>query len=126
MLVAVNGTLMRGLELSHNMQAAGAVFMTDAQTASVYRLWSIHDAYPGMLRVSQGGAAISLELWEVGGAGLAQILSQEPRGLTVGRVLLSDGREVLGVLAEPYALEAQLEITNFGGWRAYVASTRKA
>jgi hypothetical protein len=35
---------------------------------------------------------------------------------------LADGREVLGVLAEPYLVDGQREITNFGGWRAYIAA----
>ena len=122
MLLAVNGTLMRGLALNPNMLAAGAVFMEDIQTAATYRLWSIHDAYPGMLRTNVGGAAIRLELWEVPASGLIQILGQEPAGLTLGRVVLADGREVLGVLIEPYAIEGQREITGFGGWRAYLAA----
>jgi hypothetical protein len=118
MLLAVNGTLMRGLALNPNLLAAGAVFVAEAQTAPVYRLWSIQDAYPGMLRVSQGGAAIWLELWEVDAAGLVQILSNEPPGLTLGQIWLADGREVMGVLAESYLVETQREITSFGGWRA--------
>ena len=122
MLLAVNGTLMRGLALNPNMQAVGAVFVSEAQTAPVYRLWSIQDAYPGMLRASSGGAAIWLELWEVTAAGLVEILSREPPGLSMGWVALADGRQVLGVLAEAMAVETQREITTFGGWRAYCAA----
>jgi hypothetical protein len=122
MLLAVNGTLMRGLALNRNMQDAGAVFVAEAATAPTYRLWSIRDAYPGMLRASQGGAAIGLELWDVAASGLVQILNQEPPGLTIGQVALADGAGVLGVLAEPYAVEGQREITSFGGWRAYINS----
>ena len=122
MLLAVNGTLMRGLALNPNMLAAGAVFMTDAQTAPTYRLWSIHDAYPGMLRVSQGGAALWLEVWEVPGEGILQIMNREPPGLSIGRVSLSDGRNVFGVLAEGYLVETEREITQYGGWRAYMAN----
>jgi len=122
MHLAVNGTLMRGQELNPRLLAVGATFVAEAQTAPAYRLWSIRDAYPGMLRVRDGGRALWLELWEVDAAGLVQILDGEPPGLTVGRVLLADERSVLGVLAEPFAVEAQPEITAFGGWRAYRAS----
>jgi hypothetical protein len=122
MLFAVNGTLMRGLALNPNMLAAHAVFVSETQTAPLYRLWSIGDHYPGMLRASQGGAAVWLELWDVPGEGLLQILAQEPPGLAIGRVALADGRQVLGVLAEPYLVEGQREITHLGGWRAYIAS----
>ena len=41
------------------------------------------------------------------GSGLAHILLSEPPGLCVGKVRLADG---------------ELEITHYGGWRAYVAS----
>ena len=58
-LIAVNGTLMGGLGLNQNTLAAGAVFVREDRAASCYRLWSIDDRYPGMLRTCQGnGAAI--------------------------------------------------------------------
>jgi gamma-glutamylcyclotransferase (GGCT)/AIG2-like uncharacterized protein YtfP len=117
---AVNGTLMRGLELNQNMLAAGATFVTEAKTAPLYRLWSIANRYPGMIRDNTAGAAIALEIWEVDGPGLIQILNQEPPGLTIGRIVLEDGSEVLGVLAEPYLTQGQTEITCSGGWRNYL------
>lgn len=120
--LAVNGTLMRGLELNKNMLAAGATFLREATTDACYRLWSIGDRHPAMLRVSEGGVAIALEIWAVPPAGLIQILEQEPPGLSIGRVRLSDGQEVLGVLGEPYLCEGQQEITQWGGWRAYCAA----
>ena len=118
--LAVNGTLMRGLELNPNMLAVGADFVSEARTAPTYRCWSIEDRHPGMLRVPQHGAAIALELWAVPPAGLASILQKEPAGLCIGKVVLEDGREVLGVLAEPWRVEGQREITTLGGWRAYI------
>jgi gamma-glutamylcyclotransferase (GGCT)/AIG2-like uncharacterized protein YtfP len=120
-LLAVNGTLMRGLELSGNLLAAGARFVREAKTAPVYRLWSIDDRHPAMLRVARGGAAVAVEVWAVPAAGIATLLRQEPPGLCVGKVRLDDGEEVLGVLGEPILCEGQREITAYGGWRAYVA-----
>ena len=122
MLFAVNGTLMRGLELNDNMLRAGAAFVREAKTAPVYRLWSIDDRHPGMVRVSRGGGAVRLELWEVNPEGLVSIIEAEPAGLSVGRVLLADGSTVLGVLAEPVLTENQREITQHGGWREYLSS----
>ena len=115
-LLAVNGTLMRGLELNPNLQAVGATFVSIATTAPHYRLWSIDDRFPGMLR-SAPGREIQCELWAVPPEGLASVLMREPAGLTIGKVQLSDGREVLGVLAEPWLCENRPEITLFGGWR---------
>lgn len=124
-LLAVNGTLMRGLELNPNMLAAGAVFVRESATVASYRLWSIGDRHPAMVRVSEGGVSVALEVWSVPRAGLASILLQEPPGLSIGKVSLSDGEEVLGVLGEPVLCEGQAEITQFGGWRAYTENLRK-
>jgi hypothetical protein len=121
-LLAVNGTLMRGLALNGNLLAAGATFVREAWTAPVYRLWSIGDRHPAMVRVSTGGAAIAVEIWAIPAAGLTSVLRQEPPGLCVGKVQLDDGSEVLGVLGESILCEGQREITTYGGWRAYVAS----
>jgi hypothetical protein len=120
-LLAVNGTLMRGLALNGNLLAVGAHFVREARTAPIYRLWSIGDRHPAMVRATTGGAAIAVEVWSVPAAGLAPILRQEPPGLCIGKVQLSDGDEVLGVLGEPVLCEGQREITAHGGWRAYVA-----
>jgi hypothetical protein len=122
--LAVNGTLMRGLELNPNLVEAGAAFVREATTAPTYRLWSIGDRHPSMIRVASGGAAIAVEVWEVPPDGLAGILLKEPPGLAIGKVTLSDGEEVLGVVGEPILCEGQCEITAYGGWRAYVAGRR--
>lgn len=121
-LLAVNGTLMRGLELNPNMIAAGASFVREDATAPCYRIWTIGDRHPAMLRVHEGGASVALEVWDVPVAGLASILQNEPPGLAIGKVLLADGAVVLGVLGEPFLCEGEREITAFGGWRAYIAA----
>ncbi len=120
--LAVNGTLMRGLALNSNLLNLGSVFVREAKTWPYYRLWSIGDVHPGMIRVTTGGSAIELEIWAVPAAGLSQLLLQEPAGLCMGRIRLEDGSEVLGVLAESWLCEGQREITSWGGWRAYCHS----
>lgn len=120
--LAVNGTLMRGLELNGNLLAVGARFVREAATAPCYRLWSIADRHPAMQRVCAEGSSILLEIWAVPAPGLATVLLQEPPGLCVGKVLLDDGAEVLGVLGEAQLCEGQREITAFGGWRRYIAT----
>ena len=125
-LLAVNGTLMRGLELNGNLVAAGARFVRETTTTPEYRLWSIGDRHPAMLRVPAGGAAVAVEVWRIPAAGLARILLSEPPGLCIGKVRLADGEETLGVLGEPALCEGQPEITRHGGWRAYVAARAQA
>ncbi|MGB8168791.1 MAG: gamma-glutamylcyclotransferase [Chthoniobacteraceae bacterium] len=119
--LAVNGTLMRGLELNPNMLAAGAEFVREDATVPAYRLYSINDRHPGMVRVPTGGVSVAVEVWAVPPEGLASILLKEPPGLCIGKVSLLSGEETLGVVAEPILCEGQHEITKWGGWRAYCA-----
>lgn len=118
--LAVNGTLMQGLELNGNLLAVGAVFVRAALTEPSYRLWSIDDRHPAMIKVTTGGSAIALEIWQVPSAGLATILWQEPPGLCIGKIYLADGEIVLGVLGEPSLCDGKREITSWGGWREYI------
>ncbi len=118
---AVNGTLMRGLELNGNLLKVGAFFVREDLTAPIYRLWSIADRHPAMLRVSQDGQAIALEIWSITPAALGDILLSEPAGLCIGKIVLADGQEVLGVLGEPFLCEGQQEITAYGGWRSFTS-----
>jgi gamma-glutamylcyclotransferase (GGCT)/AIG2-like uncharacterized protein YtfP len=124
--LAVNGTLMRGLALNVNLMTVGATFDREATTVPAYRLWSIADRHPAMIRMARGGQPIAVEVWNVPTAGLAAILLGEPPGLCVGKVRLADGEEVLGVLGEPALCEGQREITEYGGWRAYLAARSRA
>jgi hypothetical protein len=123
-LLAINGTLMRGLELNANLVDAGATFVREDETDACYRIWTIDDRHPAMLRTPGEGARVAVELWEMPAEGLASILLSEPPGLSIGKVVLRDGSIVLGVLGEPFLCEGQREITAYGGWRAYIASRR--
>lgn len=125
-LLAVNGTLMRGLRLNPNMVAARATFVRETKTEAAYRIWTINDEHPAMLRVTDGtGVKVAVEVWSVPPAGLAGILLNEPPGLCIGKVRLEDGSIVLGVLGEHALVEGHREITRYGGWRAYLAQHPK-
>ncbi|MBF2027768.1 MAG: glutamyl-tRNA amidotransferase [Oscillatoriales cyanobacterium C42_A2020_001] len=119
--LAVNGTLMRGLELNGNMHQVNATFVREALTEPTYRLWSISDRHPAMQRVAHNGREIVVEIWAVPVEGFATLLRLEPPGLCIGKVKLADGEEVLGVLGEAILCEGQKDITAYGGWRAYIA-----
>lgn len=117
--LAVNGTLMQGLALCPNLLNVGATFEREARTEAAYRIWTIDDNYPAMIKVREGGVTVAVEVWNVPLAGLGIVLSQEPPGLAIGKVRLEDGEEVLGVIGEPLTVEGKKEITQYGGWRAY-------
>jgi hypothetical protein len=119
-LLAVNGTLMRGLKDNPHMTAAKGTFVREAATEPAYRLWSVDDNHPAMIHVGDdSGTALQVEVWAVPLEGLAGLLENEPSGLAIGKVRLGDGSTVLGVLGESALVAGQREITGYGGWRAY-------
>jgi len=111
-LLAVIGTLMSGLELNPNLLNVGAEFVEESTTVPAYRIWSIGDRHPAMMRVGSGGISVPVEVWSVPPSGLGFILLQEPPGLCIGKIKLNDGREVLGVLGEPILCDSGREIQN--------------
>ena len=124
LILAVNGTLMRGLELENNLKAVNAVFLKESQTEKAYRLYTIDDKYPAMVKDEQG-AAIDVELYEISEEGMQEVLSKEPEGLTIKEITLIDGSQVQGVVGLPFIIRNRKEITLYGGWRNYLASKEK-
>ena len=57
------------------------------------------------------------------GVGLLELI---PAPLGIGKVTLDDASQVSGFLCEPYAIKGAQEVTELGGWRAYIASRSKA
>ena len=92
-----------------------------------YRLYSINDVLPAMIRVpanTTNGVSVMVEIWCVPADGLATLLGQEPLGLSIGKAKLMDNSTVLGVIAEPALLVGMKDISNFdGNWREYIAQT---
>jgi len=120
-LVAVCGLHMRGFPLERQMQACGAHFIKETFTASRYKLveLSTTPAKPGLIKLPEGGASIALEVWEMPVAAFGEFTTAIPAPLGIGKVELADGTEVSGFICEAYAEQAAMDITSWGGWRAY-------
>ena len=123
-LLAVNGTLMRGLELENNLTEAGATFIKETKTEKGYRLYSINDKYPAMVK-GKRGKSIAVELYEISEEGMQEVLAKEPEGLTIEKIKLIKGEEVYGVVGLPFIIKNRKEITSYGGWRSYIKELRK-
>jgi hypothetical protein len=126
-LLAVNGTLMRGLELEPNLANLGATFVREDRTEPAYRLYSINDIHPAMVRVpanATNGVSVAVEIWSVPADGVATLLGKEPPGLSIGKAKLQNGSIVLGVIAEPALVVGMKDISNYNGsFRDYIART---
>jgi hypothetical protein len=126
-LLAVNGTLMRGLELEPNLVNLGATFVREDRTEPAYRLYSINDIHPAMVRVpanATNGVSVAVEIWSIPADGVATLLGKEPPGLSIGKAKLQNGSIVLGVIAEPALVVGMKDISNYNGsFRNYIART---
>ena len=99
--------------------------MGPAVTAPVYRLARLDTTppKPGLVRVgTEGGAAIGGELWLVSTAMLGDFLATLPAPMSLGRVTLADGGEVVGFGCAHDAWQAGEDITRHGDWPTYLRS----
>lgn len=72
---------------------------------------------------AEDGAAIKVEVYELGLAQFGSFTAEVPAPLAIGTVTLSDGSSVKGFVAEPRATTGAEDITELGGWRAYMDRT---
>ncbi|GAB4188459.1 MAG: allophanate hydrolase [Thalassobaculales bacterium] len=125
--LAVVGAHLSGMPLNGELRALGAVFLRAARTAPDYRLFALPGgppARPGLLRVGAGqGGEIELEVWALPEAAFARFVAAIPAPLGIGTLALADGGAVKGFLVEAQATQGARDVTAFGGWRAYTAST---
>ncbi len=123
--IAVVGAHMSGLPLNEQLTALGGQLEKPGRTAPVYRLYALPGGpphRPGMVRVTTGGAAIELEVWNLPSAAVGAFLRRIPPPLSIGTVALADGSTVLGFLCESHVILDARDITSLGGWRAYLKS----
>jgi gamma-glutamylcyclotransferase (GGCT)/AIG2-like uncharacterized protein YtfP len=118
-LLAVNGSLMRGFALNRNLVEVEAEFVREANTSDQYRMWSINDRYPAMQRDSVGGQEIQVEIWKMTPQALVKLVESEPAGLCLGKIELSDHQWMFGILGEEFICQGMEEITRWSGWRNY-------
>jgi allophanate hydrolase len=124
LVLAVVGAHLSGQPLNHQLTDRGGRLLGAASTSDAYRLYALDTvpAKPGLRRVGSDGAAIALEIWELSPAGFGDFVAQVPPPMAIGSLELHDGTPVPGFLCEPLALEGAADITEYGGWRAYLSA----
>lgn len=122
--IAVVGAHLTGMPLNFQLTTRQAVLVEETHTASNYRLFALLDGpikKPGLMR-ADSGRAITVELWDIPLARFGEFVAEIPPPLGIGSLTLADGRVVKGFICEGSALTGALEITEFGGWRNWLAS----
>jgi len=125
--IGVVGAHLSGLPLNGELQALGARLLQTTRTAPEYRLFLLptQPPKPGLLRAA-AGAAIEIEVWSLSIEAFGRFVASVPSPLSIGTVELGDGARVKGFLAEAAATKGARDISEFGGWRAFLAQTLPA
>jgi allophanate hydrolase len=122
--VAVVGAHLSGMVLNGELKALGGRLVESTVTAPDYKLYALNTAppKPGMLRVEAGsGSSIELEVWALPAAAFGRFVAAIPPPLSIGTIRLADGRGVKGFIVEPADVGSARDISEFSGWRAFVA-----
>jgi len=123
--VVVCGAHLDGLPLNWQLKQRGGRLLEATHSAAHYKLYALAGGppfRPGMVRVADEGVAIEVEIWEIPSSELGSFLTGIPAPLGLGKVQLADGSWETGFICEPYGLEGAADISEFGGWRAYIKS----
>jgi len=125
--IAVCGAHMTGLPLNYQLTELNATFVKATKTAKIYRLYEVPEVpdkvppRPGMVRDTQNGTSLELEVWTMPLENFGAFMIQIAEPLGIGTVILEDGSSVYGFLCESDPIKDAKEITSYGGWRAYIS-----
>lgn len=122
--VAVVGAHLTGQPLNGQLVERQARLVRSAQTGSGYSFYALaktSPAKPGLIFDGQGAGHIEVDV-----AAFGSFVALIPAPLGIGTVQLSDGSSVKGFMCEAHATNGALDITSFGGWRAWLGAQTAA
>ena len=122
--IAVCGLHMRGFELEHQLTDLGGIFESEELTAPLYKMYELSGKFkkPGMVKVNEGGKRLKVECYSLPTQNVGAFLKLIPAPLGLGKIILESNEEVIGFICEAAAVESEVDITSYGGWRNYRAS----
>jgi len=126
--LVVFGAHLTGQPLNGQLTALGARLLDRVRTAPRYRMVALpgEPAKPGILPVAGGGVALPGERWRLSPAALGRFLAALPPPMSLGAIQLADGTSAIGFQCDPVAAAAGTDISDYGGWEAYLASSPRA
>jgi len=124
--VAVVGAHLTAQPLNRQLTERGARLVQSCRTSPEYRFYALANTTPpkpGLVREPGfNGPGVALEIWAVPAHHFGSFVAGVPAPLGIGSVQLDTGEWVKGFICEPAALAGATEITQFGGWKNYLAN----
>ena len=124
--LAVAGAHLSGQPLNRELVCRGARLLRTTQTAPEYRLFALdtQPAKPGLVHAPEGpGTSIEVEVWELDQQAFGSFVAEIPPPMSIATTRLVDGSAVKGFSCEPHALQGAREISEYGGWRAFLSAS---
>ena len=121
-LLAVCGLHLSGEPQNEVLTRAGARLHTRSRTAGGYRMVLLDGpARPGLLPAAGGPAhGIEVEVWDAPDELIDRLTADTPAPLGIGPVTLCGGSVVAGFVADASLVAGRPDLTEAGGWRAYL------
>jgi len=122
--LAVCGAHLSGMPLNWQLAERGASLIEASRTSANYRFYALASSppvRPGLIRESNSGIAIDVEVWSIPAAELGSFVAEIPYPLGIGKLELEDGRWVSGFICESEAVKSAKDISEFGAWRKFMA-----
>lgn len=126
--IVVCGAHLGGMALNWQLVGRGGRLVSIGKTFPSYRMYLIPEGgglpeRPALIRLDDGsGVAIEVEVWALSTEAFGDFVSKISEPLGMGKVMLDDGSQKCGFIAEPRAAAGARDLSEFGGWRGYVAS----
>jgi allophanate hydrolase len=121
--LAVVGAHLQGQPLNWQLLERGAHLIASTTTSRDYQLFALKGTVPpkpGLVRVTENGRTIAVEIWELPLRTFGEFVADVPAPLAIGSLQTADGTWVKGFVCEPWAIADADDISSYGGWRAYV------
>jgi allophanate hydrolase len=126
--LAVVGAHLEGQPLHGQLTERNAKRVTRTLTSPAYRLYALTNTdppKPGLVHVPDfAGPGIEVEVYALTAEAFGSFTASVPSPLAIGNVKLASGATVKGFVCEPAGLDGSRDVTEFGGWRAYLNRRR--
>lgn len=130
--IVVVGAHLSGMPLNTQLTDLKGTLVSSTKTAPKYKLFDVSKSAkeiprPGLVHVGDdaSGNSYEVEVWNLPAEVYGKFLDNVKPPLAIGNVVLSDGSVVKGFVAEAYGIQGAKDISDFSGWRAYMASKNK-